>query len=54
MPVTYNSSTCAQSLAPVAPHDQAVGPIEVVVFPSPPDEIIDPWRDSDARMSRRS
>jgi len=54
MPVTYNSSTCALSLAPVAPHDQAVGPIEVVVCPSPPDEIIDPWRDSDARMSRRS
>ena len=54
MLVTYYSSTGALSFAPVAPRDQAVGPIEVAVCPSPPNEIIDPWRDSDARMSRRS
>jgi len=54
MLVTYYSSTGALSFAPVAPRDQAVGPIEVAVCLSPPDEIIDPWHDSDARMSHRS
>jgi len=54
MPVIYYSSTGVLSFAPVAPRNQAVGPIEVVVCPSPPDEIIDPWRDGDARMSHRS
>ncbi len=50
MPVTYFSSTGAVSFAPVAPRYQAVGPIEVAVSPSPPDEIIEPRRDSNSRM----
>ena len=54
MPVTYISSTGAISLAPVAPRDQAVGPIEVTMAPSPPDEIIEPPRDRNPRMYRRS
>ncbi len=53
MPVTYFSSTGAVSFAPVAPRDQAVGPMEVAIAPSPPDEIIEPRRDSNPRMFRR-
>ncbi len=54
MPVTYFSTTGAVSFAPVAPRDQAVGPIEVAHSPSPPDEIIEPRRDSNPRLSRLS
>jgi hypothetical protein len=54
MPVTYYSSTGAISFAPVAPRDQAVGPIEVAVSPSPPDEIIEPQHDNDPQRFHRS
>ncbi|MDA1325144.1 MAG: hypothetical protein O3C34_10375 [Proteobacteria bacterium] len=54
MPVTYFSSTGAISFAPVAPRDQAVGPMEVVFSVSPPDEIIEPPRGGHPGMSRRS
>jgi len=54
MPVTYFSSTGVLSFAPVAPRDQAVGPIEVAMSPSPPDEIIEPPRGGNPRMCRRS
>lgn len=44
MPVTYMSSTGGVSFAPVAKRDQAVGPLEVAITPSAPDEIIEPRR----------
>ena len=53
MPVTYFSSTGALSFAPVAPRDQAVGPMAVAPVPTPPDEIIGPREDSNAVASRR-
>jgi hypothetical protein len=54
MPVTYFSSTGAISFAPVAPRDQAVGPLEVACSASPPDEILEPPRGGHAGMSGRS
>jgi len=40
MAVTCFSSTGAISFEPVAPRIQAVGPIEVAIAPSPPDETV--------------
>ena len=54
MPVRYYSSAGAISFAPVTLRDQAVGPMEVAVSPSPPDEIIEPGSDSCAGWFRRS
>jgi hypothetical protein len=54
MPVTYYSSTGSVSFAPVAPRDQAVGPMAVATAHSPPDEIIEPRRDGNSWMSHRS
>lgn len=51
MPATCFSSTGPLSFAPVAPRDQAVGPLAVVVSPSPPDEIIAPSPGSKPRLS---
>ena len=42
MPVSYYSSTGTISFSPVTRRDQAVGPMEVAVSPSAPDEIIEP------------
>ena len=53
MPVTYYSSTGIVSFDPVAPRDQAVGPIGVALAPSPPDEIIAPQGDGNATRFQR-
>ena len=50
MPVTYYSSTGAVSFAPVPAREQAVGPLEVAVAPSPPDDIIE--AETDIRRHR--
>ena len=51
MPASYFSSTGPLLFAPVAPRDQAVGPLEVATTPSPPDEIIAPLHVNDRRLS---
>jgi hypothetical protein len=53
MPIRYYSSTGALSFAPVTLRDQAVGPLEVVACPTPPDEIIEPRGDGHARRFGR-
>jgi hypothetical protein len=53
MPATYFSATGALSFDAVAPRDQAVGPIPVIISPSAPDEIIEPVQDENLRIFRR-
>ena len=53
MPVTCFSATGALSFDPVAPRDQAVGPMAVTVAKSVPDEIIEPGQDANIRLFHR-
>ena len=52
MPVSYFSSTSEISFKPVAPRDQAVGPIEVTFRLTPPDETIAPPETRNTGTSR--
>ena len=53
MPVTYFSSTGALSFEPVPVRDQAIGPIDVALSPTPPDEITQPRDTGKNPKSRR-